>query len=65
MDPGEPGRPGRARQPPRLDADTAALLDQAEDIVNAVGAEAQSEVKRTKVIERTPQPFWKKLFRRR
>lgn len=52
-------------EPPRIDADTAALLDHAEDIINSVGAEILSEVERVRVDERRPVPRWKRLFRRR
>ena len=51
--------------PPRLDAEAAALLDQAEDIVNAVGPEVMSEVKRQRTVKGDGQPRWKRLFRRR
>ena len=51
--------------PPRLDADTAALLDQAEDIVNAVGPEIVDEVVRERARRDGDQPRWKRLFRRR
>ncbi|MEO6121029.1 MAG: hypothetical protein ABIW46_00400 [Acidimicrobiales bacterium] len=62
---GSLARKAAPEDPPRLDADTAALLDQAEDIINAVGAEVLSEVERTRVLARAPEPFWKRLFRRR
>ena len=51
--------------PPRLDADTAALLDQAEDIVNAVGAEILEDVKGERARRADGRPRWKRLFRRR
>jgi len=51
--------------PPRIDADTAAMLDSAEDIINAVGAEVMSEVQRIRVVEPERLPIWKRLFRRR
>jgi hypothetical protein len=51
--------------PPRIDADTASLLDQAEDIVNAVGPEILDEVARDRVRRRDEQPRWKRFFRRR
>jgi hypothetical protein len=47
--------------PPRLDADAAALLDQAEEIVNAVGPEILEEVERQREAALRPQPFWRKL----
>lgn len=51
--------------PPRLDADTAALLDQAEDIVNAVGAEVLEGVKDERSRRLSGRARWKRLFRRR
>lgn len=51
--------------PPRLDADTAALLDEAEDIVNAVGAEVLEDVKDDRARRSGGGPRWKRLFRRR
>ena len=51
--------------PPRLDGDTAALLDQAEDIVNAVGPDVLEDVERQRVEQRAAQPLWKRIFRRR
>jgi hypothetical protein len=51
--------------PPRLDADTAALLDQAEDIVNAVGAEILDDVRDERARRFDGRPRWKRLFRRR
>ncbi|MDP9402709.1 MAG: hypothetical protein M3P85_05115 [Actinomycetota bacterium] len=56
---------GAPTEPPRLDADTAALLDQAEDIINAVGPDILSEVERARAEQRRPEPRWKRLFRRR
>ncbi|MEO7836227.1 MAG: hypothetical protein ABIS21_01135 [Acidimicrobiales bacterium] len=53
-------------EPPRLDADTAALLDQAEDIINAVGPDVLSEVERARTEKSQRQGSrWKRLFRRR
>lgn len=56
--------PAPPPEPPSPDA--AALLDQAEDIVNLVGPEvlAEWEVERAKRREASP-PFWKRVFRRR
>ena len=51
--------------PPRLDSDTTALLDQAEDIVNAVGQDILSEVERQRSRRAEREPRWKRLFRRR
>ena len=51
--------------PPRLDADTAALLDHAEDIVNAVGPEVLEDVERQRARRKATEPGWKRLFRRR
>ena len=51
--------------PPRLDEDTAALLDQAEDIVNSIGPEILAEHERVLERELRPPPFWRRLFRRR
>ena len=51
--------------PPRLDADTASLLDQAEDIVNSVGREVLDDVGRLRSREGDDRPRWKRLFRRR
>lgn len=49
--------------PPRLDADTAALLDQAEDIINAVGADILDDVKEER--GRRGRPRGQRLCRRR
>ncbi|HEX2038956.1 MAG TPA: hypothetical protein VHF47_04390 [Acidimicrobiales bacterium] len=51
--------------PPRLDAETAALLDQAEDIVNSVGPEILAEHERRLDRELRSPPFWRRFFRRR
>ncbi len=50
--------------PPRIDADTAALLDHAEDIVSAVGPEVLEQVERQRA-RGDERPRWKRLFRRR
>jgi hypothetical protein len=50
------------KDPPRIDADTAALLDQAEDIVNSVGTDVLGEVQRERA--RGDRPRWKRFFRR-
>lgn len=52
-------------EPPRLDADTASLLDHAENIINAVGPEILSEVKRARAEPVRPESRWRRLFRRR
>ena len=54
--------------PPRLDESTAAVLNEAEDIVNAVGAEVLEDVERQRARQqRSPSvgPAWKRWFRRR
>ena len=51
--------------PPRIDADTAALLDQAEDIINSVGNDILDDVQRQRARNRDDRPRWKRLFRRR
>ncbi len=51
-------------EPPGLDAEddrVARVLDEAEDIVNAVGPELLSEVEE----ERRQQPIWRRIFNRR
>lgn len=56
--------PPTPEAPPGLDADderVAKLLDEAEDIVNAVGPEVLAEVERE---TGGGKPFWKRLFRR-
>ena len=54
--------------PPRLDQDTAAILDEAEDIVNAVGPDILQDVERQRSQARDREaqgPAWKRWFRRR
>ena len=54
--------------PPRLDENTTAVLDEAEDIVNAIGPEVLQDVERQRVEDRQAQsqaPPWKRWFRRR
>lgn len=51
-------------EPPRLDADTAALLDHAENIINSVGPDIMSDIKRQRAEQRGPEPRWKRFFRR-
>ena len=53
------------KDPPRIDADTASLLDHAEDIVNSVGAEMLDEVERERTRRAEGVPRWKRFFRRR
>ena len=60
---GSLARKNLPKDPPRLDEDTASLLDQAEDIVNAVGPEVLEEAERRR--ERSRAPRWKRFFRRR
>ena len=50
--------------PPGLDESAAALLDQAEEIINAVGPEILEEVERRRAAEQAPQPFWRRLVPR-
>ena len=50
--------------PPRLDADTASLLDQAENIINSVGPEVLDDVRRERARS-ADRPRWKRFFRRR
>lgn len=56
---------GDPKEPPRLDADTAALLDHAENIINSVGPDVLSEVQRSRAEQRQAEPRWKRFFRRR
>jgi hypothetical protein len=60
---GSLARKAQPPDPPRLDADVTALLDQAEDIVNAVGADVLAEHERT--ASRASAPFWKRLLPKR
>ena len=58
--------PETPEEPPGLDDDDgsiAALLDAAEDIVNAAGPSLVDEVEAER--QRTAQPRWKRLFSRR
>jgi hypothetical protein len=55
--------PPTPAEPPGLGEHAAALLDEAEDIVNAAGPEILAEFKR--VGEKRHGPFWQRLFRRR
>lgn len=48
-------------EPPRLDEDAVALLDQAEDIINAVGPDVISEVERQRnrnQVKRSRKRWW-------
>jgi hypothetical protein len=48
-------------EPPGLDdGSAAAILDEAEEIINAIGPEVLAEVE----AERARRPFWKRMFRR-
>jgi hypothetical protein len=58
--------PETPAEPPGLaddDGSIAALLDAAEDIVNAAGPDLVAEVERER--QAAQQPRWKRLFRRR
>ncbi len=61
---GSLARKSLPKDPPRLDSDTAALLDHAEDIVNAAGPGALEDVERQRVARQGREPRWKRLFRR-
>ncbi len=62
---GSLARKSLPEDPPRLDQDTAALLDQAEDIVNAVGPDVLDDVERQRKDRQAQEPPWKRWFRRR
>ena len=62
---GSLARKNLPEDPPRLDEGTAALLDEAEDIVNAVGPDALDDAERRRSAQQGQQPRWKRLFRRR
>jgi len=53
------------QEPPELHGDVGELLDQAEDIVNAVGPAIVAEVDRQRETTRSPQPWWRRLRRPR
>lgn len=60
--------PATPEEPVDLDvhgADVAALLDEAEDIVNAAGPTIVAEVEREQDRRGGPQPRWKRWFGRR
>lgn len=52
--------------PPRIDASAAALLDEAEDIINSVGPEIMADIERQRVRQRGEpgESRWKRLLRR-
>ena len=51
-------------EPPGLDdGSAAAILDQAEDIINAVGAQMMADVEAEREVSSTPR--WKRAFRRK
>lgn len=50
-------------EPPGLDRGAAALLDEAEDIVNVSGPEILAEFKQLEA--RRHEPWWRRLFRRK
>lgn len=57
-----------ASPPPPAEPDlegAAALLDAAEEVINAVGPDIVAEVEHQRAREAEPEPFWRKLFRRR
>jgi hypothetical protein len=58
-----PETPAEPRSLADDDGSIAALLDAAEDIVNAAGPEMMAEVERERLAAQ--QPRWKRLFRRR
>lgn len=51
--------------PPPPDADAAALLDQAEDIVNAIGPDIIAEVAGERLRQRHDRPRWWRRWPRR
>ncbi|HMC52981.1 MAG TPA: hypothetical protein VKI64_09495 [Acidimicrobiales bacterium] len=55
--------PAIEEEPDVPSQDVAGLLDQAEDLVNAVGPEIADEVERDR--ERAALPWWRRLGRRR
>ena len=56
--------PSTPQEPPGLDdGSAAAVLDQAEDIVNAIGAQVMADV--AAQAEWDAQPRWKRVFRRK
>jgi hypothetical protein len=60
--------PPSPEEPVDLDVrgdDVAALLDEAEDIVNAAGPSIVAEVQAQQTRERRDQPIWKRWFGRR
>ena len=57
--------PTTPAEPPGLDDGTAAaLLDEAEDYVNSVGAQVMAEVQAERALA-AAQSKWKRIFRRR
>lgn len=52
-------------EPPRLDADAVALLDEAEEIINAVGDDVLREVKFERAQAAGRVPVWKRLLPKR
>ena len=64
---GSLGRKNLPEDPPRIDEHTTALLDHAEDIVNAVGPDLLEEVERQRAQHRqqSEEPRWKRFIRRR
>ena len=62
---GSLARKNLPEDPPRLDDDAAALLDEAEDIVSAVGPDLLEEVEEERERRERATPLWRRLFRRR
>jgi len=64
---GSLARKNHPQDPPRLDENTTALLDEAEDIVNTVGPDVLEDVERQRAQQeqRAQEPRWKRFFRRR
>lgn len=61
---GSLARKAAPADPPRLDEETAALLDQAEEIINAVGPSIlEEELERREAALNRP-PVWRRVFRR-
>ncbi len=64
---GSLARKNLPEDPPRLDENTTALLDQAEDIVNSVGPGVLEDVERQRAQkqQQAEEPRWRRFFRRR
>lgn len=58
--------PATPDEPPGLDdGSAAALLDEAEDFLNAIGQQVLAEVHEERRRAEVTEPGWKRLFRRR